>query len=377
MRRVLLLLLLVSLSVGGGLLYPQLRAMLSSQFPGGSASGSSEATGDSISSSLLMLLSQDSLVGPELRSQVLGDAEIIAYFVDSGELYFTHPKPKDMAELSRALQRFCADVSKVGVLENETGRIEIPGGYVLRVDPHRKLALVMRKDNFQVDPEMALEFAYDGASYTATPRVLENYLSNRAIHGGRLRVRIPDSNRAFWNHGAFVAKPGEPSLSALVAELTEQVSAQDNDSREQRIQAWASFVCTQVKYSDLEAWDEVETLKRPSEVLMSRESDCSGKAILMASGLEQLDEEYLLCYYDGHITVAVPQGRFPLSNGLGFEYDGRAWVLCETAIRGERRFLIGTTKLDGVDSNQPPRFIQRPGHGGIVDTATGEVLGHI
>jgi len=57
-------------------------------------------------------------------------------------------------------------------------------------------------------------------------------------------------------------------------------------------------------------------LKRPNEVLMSGQSDCSNKAILLGSLLEQLGEDYLFVYTPDHITVAVKQDGFPASNRL-------------------------------------------------------------
>ncbi|MCB0343815.1 MAG: hypothetical protein KDD66_01790 [Bdellovibrionales bacterium] len=372
-----LLVLFVLIGVAGAavlLLRPQLLSKLGINVPG----GSSTASADEISHTVLMALAQEGIIGPDLKRQILGDADIAGYIVDSGEVYFTHPKSDDKFAVSRSFQRFCADVTKVGMLENESGRIEIPGGYVLRVDPKKKVVLVMSEDNFKVDPEMQLEFAYDGCSYKLTPRVLDSYLSNRAVYGGHLRMQIPGSRRAFYNHGAFVAKPDEPSLAAFVNAVTARANPKDDNFREQRIQAWSAFVCGQIEYSDFEAWADVETLKRPNEVLMSRESDCSGKAILMASGLEQMGEEYLLCYYDGHIAVAVPQGQFLYRNGLGFKYQGRQWVLCETAVRGGGPFFIGVTELElrGRTRDELPRYVQQPKDGRIIDVASGSALKH-
>ena len=70
------------------------------------------------------------------------------------------------------------------------------------------------------------------------------------------------------------------------------------------------FVSREIRYDQREAAYDFELLKRPNEVLMSGESDCSNKTILLGSMLEQLGEDYLFVYLPHHITVAVPQGDF-------------------------------------------------------------------
>lgn len=366
MKRILVIVLLVAATAGGAaiLLSPQWLKQITASFGiGGAQSG----TSDTVSQNLLMLLARPDIAGSELQKAVLGDVELALYAVDSGDLYFVHPKTDDAQAVSRSFQRFSADVTKAGIVQSDSGRVDV-GSAVLRFNPSREYLIVMPAGNFRVDPQLRLEFTFDGTVFAPTPEVLSAYLADEAIYDGKRRARVPNSRRAFWNHGAFVAKPGEASLASLVEQVVSHAHA---ESREQRIQAWTSFVCTQIAYSDFEAWDTVETLKRPNEVLMSRESDCSGKAILMASGMEQIQEDYLLCYYRGHVTVAVPRGSFPAANGLSFRWEDREWVLCETAIRGDVEYRIGLTRLERSEPDAKPLYVQRPKSGEILDFSTG------
>src|SRR6185369_1405084 len=86
---------------------------------------------------------------------------------------------------------------------------------------------------------------------------------------------------------------------------------------------------------------------RPNEVLMTGVSDCSNKAILLGSLLEQLGEDYLFVYTPDHITVAVKQGDFPARNGLSLEWEGQTWLIAEGTVPG---FRIG---LDRVQEEEP------------------------
>jgi len=68
-------------------------------------------------------------------------------------------------------------------------------------------------------------------------------------------------------------------------------------------------------YNYSEAYEHAKVLKRPNEVLMTGNSDCSGLTILYASLLEQTEADYRLVYAPEHTTVAVA-GNFPARNGM-------------------------------------------------------------
>jgi hypothetical protein len=132
------------------------------------------------------------------------------------------------------------------------------------------------------------------------------------------------------------------------------------------------FVSREIKYDQREATYDFELLKRPNEVLMSRESDCSNKAILLGSLLEQLGEDYLFVYLPEHITVAVRQGDFTSDNGLSLEWKGQTWVVAESTAPG---FRIGVDRLVDEGRFKQFQYVQRPRErDAIFDLATGRQL---
>src|SRR4029453_17951902 len=115
-----------------------------------------------------------------------------------------------------------------------------------------------------------------------------------------------------------------------------------------------------------------ELLKRPNEVLMSGESDCSNKAILLGSLLEKLGENNLFVYTPDHITGAVKQGGFPVKNGLFLAWQAEVWLIAEGTTPG---FRIGVDRFQDEASFKRFQHVQRPrGRDIIFDLATGRQL---
>jgi hypothetical protein len=176
----------------------------------------------------------------------------------------------------------------------------------------------------------------------------------------------------FANHGAFVARPEESSLRRFVDELTRDIPADGEDAREARVQRLLDFVSREITYDMREATYNFELLKRPNEVLMTGESDCSNKTILFGSLLEQIGEDYLFVYTPDHITVAVRQGHFPLRNGLSLTWEGQTWLIAEGTAPG---FRIGIDRVRGEEHLKQFKHVQRPRDRDVIfDLATGKQL---
>jgi hypothetical protein len=176
----------------------------------------------------------------------------------------------------------------------------------------------------------------------------------------------------FANHGALVANPRETSLRRFVDELTRDIQPNTEGAREARVQRVLDFVSREIKYDFRETTYKFELLKRPNEVLMSGESDCSNKAILLGSLLEQLGEDYLFVYTPDHITVAVKQGNFPATNGLFLGWQGEVWLIAEGTAPG---FRIGVDHLQDEARLKQFQHVQRPRDRDIIfDLATGRQL---
>jgi hypothetical protein len=206
-------------------------------------------------------------------------------------------------------------------------------------------------------------FPFNGVSYSASLDELRRLTNDSMLYGGRLITQAPERkdgpNIIFANHAIMVSKPQEPTLERLANELLKDVG----DSREARIQRLVDFVSNEIEYSFTEAVGRRETLKRANETLMSRSGDCSNKTILLASLLEQINEDYILLYCPRHITVAVPQGDFANENGLDFTWNQKSWMIAESTAPG---FQIGRSRVAEPNRLTSVQYVQNPKNSDVI-----------
>lgn len=304
-----------------------------------------------------MLLAQPTYSGDAFREQVLGKVRLQRYYLDKKELYFSAPESSEQ-EFNDAIAKFIADRNKITLAADSGVRLRLDK---LTLDKTPETAYFFKTplDNLKFDPNTNFEFPYQGATYDLSMKELLDFTESKTVYGGRVAAstnpEIDGKAIMFGNHGAMVAKPDEPSIKRMVAQILG--SGAENLSREDKIQKLLDFVTNQIEYDYREALGTQETLKRPNEVLMTRTSDCSNKTILMASFLEQIGEDYILLYCPRHITVAVPQGAFPLENNLSFEWDGKNYIAAETTLP---MFQIGKTKIAETLLLNTVNYVQRP-----------------
>lgn len=311
---------------------------------------------------VLSCLAQPGFAGTKVSEQVLGPVRLELLQVRAREVYFSAPDPELTGETFDAtVARFVVDPKQVVQgADDGTGRLRL-GDYSLRRSSEKHFFFKTPIDNIRFDTATVLRFPYGPLTYTLDMRELGDFLRNKSIYGGRMVARTEEKQGGlpvvFANHGAMVARPGESSLERLVSELTRDLPADGEGARAARVQRVLDFVSREIKYDQREATYDFELLKRPNEVLMSGESDCSNKAILLGSLLEQMGEDYLFVYTPGHITVAVPQGGFPVSNGLWLEWEGQAWLIAEGTAPG---FRIGIDHLRDEAKLKQFQYVQRP-----------------
>lgn len=225
-------------------------------------------------------------------------------------------------------------------------------------------------DNMKVDMEKSLEFSYPDATYTISLPELASFLENKVVYGGEnlstymmRHLRKQES----LNYGYLVARPEEPSLTRLADALLANVP----DNREDRIQKLLDFVSSDIAL-EVEERGRPEAPKRPNEVLMYGKSDVENKAILFASLLEQIGEDYIIVYAGNSIAVAVPREDFKDENQLSFEWDGTVWLPCAAS---SPRFRIGLDHIPGFFTEKEITLVQHPEQVGIlVDPHTGSVV---
>lgn len=326
---------------------------------------------------LLSYLAQPGFAGERLAEQVLGPARLELLQLSDREIYFAVPQPDQTGQTFEAIiARFIVDPKKIVLAEDDgTGRLRL-GKYSLRRSANKHYFFKTAIDNVQFDPQSVLEFHFVSGVYRLGLRELNDFVENKSIFGGRMRARTGQSQGklpvVFANHGAFVARPEETSLRRFVGELTRDIPAEGEGGRELRVQRVLDFVSREIIYDLREATYNFEMLKRPNEVLMTGVSDCSNKAILLGSLLEQLGEDYLFIYTPDHITVAVKQGGFPARNGLSLEWEGQTWLIAEGTVPG---FRIGVDRVREEERLKQFQHVQRPRDRDVIfSLATGKQL---
>jgi hypothetical protein len=325
---------------------------------------------------MLSCLAQPGFVGSKLGEQVLGKVKLELLQVSDREVYFSTPTPeKAGAEFESMISPFLIDTKRIVNAEDDGGRLRL-GKYSLLRSEDKHFFFKTPLENIKFDPATVLKFPFKLATYTLSMNELTDFLQNKSIFGGRINARSEQLRAGqpivFANHGALVAKPEEASLQRFVDELTRDIPANGEGAREARVQRVLDFVSREIKYDLREATYNFELLKRPNEVLMSGESDCSNKAILLGSLLEQLGEEYLFVYTPDHITIAVKQGSFPVRNGLFLPWQAEVWLIAEGTAPG---FRIGLDKLRDEKRFKQFQHVQRPKDRDVIfELASGKQL---
>jgi len=367
-----ILALVVVLAVGGGAWAVYRKSLNSGKETRGKRKQLVERTVDERTrDAVLSCLAQPGFVGSKVSEQVLGPIHLELFQMTDKEVYFSAPAPEKLSEPFESLvARFIIDSKRIVMAQDDAGRLRL-GKYSLLGSEDKNLFFKTPVDNIKFDNGTVLKFPFKQATYTLDMRELDDFMMNKSIFGGRMNARMEraEGPAIFANHGALVANPQETSLRRFVNELTRDIQP---DAREARVQRVLDFVSREIKYDMQEATYNFELLKRPNEVLMSGESDCSNKAILLGSLLEQLGEDYLFVYTVDHITVAVKQGGFSARNGLFLAWQGEVWLIAEGTAPG---FRIGLDHLQKESRFKQFKFVQRPRDRDVIfDLATGRQL---
>ncbi len=300
-----------------------------------------------IRESVLSYMSQPMFAGSDFVQQVTGtQVRLRMYDIDEKMLYFTISKTD--FDSASTINMLTTNPAKVDFGGESKGSI-ILREYVLKGTD--KFFFRFPKDNLKIDTSRQIIIDYGKYKYTISVHELADYTDNKYIYGGKLNAEI-EKDIVMSNHGAFVGMKNEPSLARLVSQIIKP-----GTSKEETAQMLLEFISGNLKYSNTEAYGKSEVLKRPNEVLMTKNSDCSGLVILYASLLEQFDIDYRLVYSKGHISTAV-EGKFPDLNKLSFELDGKKFFIAETTLGG---FKIGVSPLGDFLSVDDIKYIQKPG----------------
>lgn len=318
--------------------------------------------------SLATLLAFPRQSGPHLESQILGRAklEIIKVEGDYRQAYLYLDQSDSKGDrLENAICRVAVNKTQVEIGKEKDGKFVFADYSFLRT-PEKAIYLRVPLSNLRLDSDLQLKFPYQHATYSPTLEELHFFMRNETVFGGMLEA-IPDSRSygedILYNYGALVAKPGEGSLQRLVADLTKGIVG-----RELKIQRLADLVTREIAPKPEEI--PLKVVKRASEVLMTGEGEYPARAVLLASMLEQLKEDYLLVYSKGSLTVAVKQGQFPAKNNFQVKFENETWLLIDTLTPGARIGLDAPKKNLGTVA-----YVQRPRENSVITNLnTGSLL---
>ncbi len=332
---------------------------------------------DQVSQAVLQYLADPTFSGKNLLKSLTGnDVELVQLVRGKhGEMaYFSHAYSRDQAatEVFRNISQLSRKPEKIEIAELESGRLRFPDGISMKQSPQRGFLVRFDSADFIIarDAKATKHFT-GGIEYDVSAEELAHFLRNESVKGGLISidtgVRRSGREIAISNHDPFVAVRGEPSLTRFVQGLISGAA-----SREERVQRLTDFVSSQIAYSEREANFGVETFKRPNEVLLSGEADCSGKVTLLASLLEQISENYIYLIdfrpdsraAGSHIALGIEKGNFRAQNGISeLHLDEKSYVLIESTTAG---YQIGKTRLEGGDLMSSFTHIQRPGEAKLI-----------
>lgn len=309
-----------------------------------------ETEGGRIRETVISYMSQPTFANKDFSQQITGTkAEMRIYNVDEGELYFSINK-NDFDSAS-TINRLTVNPLNVQFGFEGEDRV-ILGKYFMKGTD--VFFFRFPANELKIDTARIINIDFGKYRYTISLNELADFSDDKTVYGGQIEPAA-GKNVYMANHGALVSIKNEPSIKRLAFQIT------GNETNRERIaQLLLDFVINNIQYSINEGLGIYEVLKRPNEVLMTGNSDCSGLTILYASLLEQYDIDYRLVYMTHHICVGV-EGSFPKTNNLNFVYENKNFTIAETTAKD---FRIGTTHL--LDEFNPEKiiFIQKPGRDG-------------
>lgn len=283
------------------------------------------------------MIAQPDFTGDSLLYKLTGaDAELEMFYMDTKKIIFS------------CLYIKLDDVLSKLAINKDSVNIQLPDEQ--KMDTNAKVRFDMSARNLKIDTSKIIETKYNNVTYHITIPQMVGFVTMKSnLRGGAFAV-TPDGHTMI-SHGVAVAIKGEPSLADLVSQLTDKTK-----SCEVNAQKLLDFVTNEIEYSDAEASSGGETIKRPDEVLFTRNSDCSGKTILYASLLQQLNCKWCILYYNRHVCIGVA-GNYQPKNTSKIQIDGVDYYLAETTAPNAKigeDYWQGKLKADNLQSYQVP-----------------------
>ncbi|MGE3799645.1 MAG: hypothetical protein AB7H80_01345 [Candidatus Kapaibacterium sp.] len=309
--------------------------------------------------------------GENFEKQLYPDANPVMFDPRDQMIYFALPEPM-CSEATRAttMKKYVDSLEKVTWNGRIRDSIVAVGRYRAYITDEIGCACRTPVTNLTIDTAKLLRFPYANATYTITLRELAENLDNRYSY---FLTKPSTLQNSMAYYGVLVSRKEEPSLTRLVDTLLQELPDEE-EQREERIQRLLDFVSNDIHSAavDEDGFIPAEPPRRPTETLMFGEGARENKSILFASLLEQIGEEYLFVIVDSDLSVAIPRGNFPKSNGHIFKWRDREWVSCEPSIPG---FKIGIDHIPDYYTFAEITWLQRPSDPqGFYDPRTAKIV---
>lgn len=316
-----------------------------------SAKTSSQTADEVLISSIVGYLANPRFSSNNLLEQISGTKARLEKHIEDedeahgGTLYFSLPMTID---LNATIARLSKHPEKVQLGKVTSKGLEVGS---LVISKRNVQVFCFAAYDLKVNPRTLITVEFPAVTYGLTVSELADFMEDKPLINGEEIIEFPADKTVVSNFGSRVAKAGEPSLSRLAVSI---VGTETDPGR--KAQALLDFVTTNIVYDETEKdWnDQIQVVKRPNEVLMTKTATCGSLVTLYASLLEQVGVDYWLLYYDHHIAVAV-EGKFAKTNDNRFTINGKTYSLAETT---NTRFVIGRTRLDSDFINSPAMYQQ-------------------
>ncbi|MCB0712005.1 MAG: hypothetical protein KDD67_06715 [Ignavibacteriae bacterium] len=309
--------------------------------------------------------------GENFEKQLYPDANPVMFDPRDQVIYFALPIAMcDEGTKKTTMQKYVDSLEKVTWSGRNRNNIVGVGRYRAYLSEDLGCACHTPVSNLTIDTAKILHFPYTNATYTITLRELAENLDNRYSY---FLTEPSTLQNSMAYYGTLVAMKEEPSLTRLVDTLLQNLMDEEKQ-REERIQKLLDFVSNDIHSPAVNenGFAPVDPPRRSTETLMFGKGAGENKSILFASLLEQIGEEYLFVIVDSDLSVAIPRGNFPKSNGHIFKWRDREWVSCEPSIPG---FKIGIDYIPDYYTFAEITWLQRPSDPrGFYDPRSGKIV---
>lgn len=303
-----------------------------------------EFTDDDYKAFAANIMSQPKFYGEDIVKKITDtDFKIKTYYYDTRVIYaFIDKKLFDTQ-----IKKFVIDIDSINIGQISGNSIWLGNHYI---NDSNQVLFKTDAKNLNIDRQKPIQIKFKDATYTTNLEDIHAFINmDNLIKGGIYAV--DKKGVALVSHGSAVAKNDIKSLKDFALKLTEHAK-----TNEEKAQILLDFVTLEIEYNFDEAYAFLETIKRPNEILFTKNSDCSGKSILYASLLQQVGIDWCLAYYYRHINVGIA-GNFNPKNPVKFNFKNKEYFIAETTAPASK---IGEDEFKSKLNAQFIEYVHNP-----------------